>query len=380
MEALPVYSPDMIGTAVFVLGILQGATKGGVQPLPVKGLHLSAPKTSNIGMLTNFIRKSLPKEGVNTLVLEFDYRFKFKKHPEVADGDAYSIPQVQEIVSACKDAHIRLIPQINLLGHQSWDKTTESLLIAHPEFDETRGKYPNNKGIYCRSYCPNAPGLHAFIFDLVDELCDACEADAFHAGLDEVFILADPDCPNCKGKNSADVFAGEVNVLHDHLQKSKRQMWMWGDRFLDGRSNGLGEWEASTNGTYTAINKVPRDIVICDWHYEHAEPTPAFFAVTGLPVVASPWRRTDLALQQLAFIESLRKSANGTLSQNAKGMLHTTWCEAEAFIRAYDGDKKQEKSAVESSACFKSLFRQIRLNEQWSTGKIPTGARKSVNP
>jgi len=352
----------MFGTAILVFTAMQTTTKPSTAFLPIRGLHLSAPATSSIPMFTKFVREALPKEGVNTLVLEFDYRFKFRKHPEIADSDPYSVEQVKQIANACNDAHIRLIPQVNLLGHQSWAKTTESLLRVHPEFDETRGKYPDNKGIYCRSYCPNAPGLHQLIFDSIDELCDACGSDAFHAGMDEVFILADPDCPNCKGKSKVDVFADEVNAVHDHLKETGRQMWMWGDRFIDGRSNGLGEWEASTNGTYDAIGRVPKDIVICDWHYEHAEPTPVYFAMNGFPVVASPWRNSGLAIQQLEMIQAVRKGANNKIAQKAQGVLHTTWCEAEAFVKAYNGDTKQGKEVVEACQCFKDLFKSIRAS------------------
>ena len=37
---------------------------------------------------------------------------------------------------------IRLIPQFQCLGHQSWERWTFSLLTKHPEFDETPGKFP----------------------------------------------------------------------------------------------------------------------------------------------------------------------------------------------------------------------------------------------
>jgi hypothetical protein len=350
----------MIGTGIIVFALMQAAKQPMSTVLPIRGLHIDAPNAAGVERFAKFVREALPKEGVNTLVLEIDYRFKFKKHPEIAEKDSLTEAQVKEIARACVDAHVRLIPQINLLGHQSWAANTESLLKVHPEFDETRGKYPNNKGIYCRSYCPNAPGLHQVIFDSIDELCDACGSDAFHCGMDEVFILADPDCPNCKGKTAAECFAGEVTALHDHIVSTGRQMWMWGDRFIDGRANGLGEWEASTNGSYAAINQVPKDIVICDWHYEHAEPTPAYFAMNGFPVVASPWRNSSLAIQQLNLIEAIRKGANGKIAQKAQGVLHTTWCGADAFIKAYNGDLKQNRSVEETVKCFKDLFKAVR--------------------
>jgi hypothetical protein len=30
---------------------------------------------------------------------------------------------------------------------------------------------------------------------------------------------------------------------------------------------GYGQWDASENGTAPAIARIPKDIVICDWHY-----------------------------------------------------------------------------------------------------------------
>src|SRR5580704_2755418 len=107
--------------------------------LPIRGLHLMGPGPRDVALCTKFIRDALPKEGVNTLVLEIDYGYKFASRPEMSDPNGLSLADVKEIVHACRDAHVRLIPQINLLGHQSWAKTTEALLVKHPEFDETPG-------------------------------------------------------------------------------------------------------------------------------------------------------------------------------------------------------------------------------------------------
>jgi hypothetical protein len=165
---------------------------------PVRGLHLSAPVKKDLLAALDFIRTVLPKEGVNTLVLEFNYGFDFQSRLEFADPSALGKNDVQQIAQACRESGVQLIPQINCLGHQSWARRNGRLLEKHPEFDETPRKYPNNQGIYCRSYCPLHPDVHKVLFDLMDELAAACEAKAFHVGMDEVFILADADCPRCK--------------------------------------------------------------------------------------------------------------------------------------------------------------------------------------
>jgi len=197
-----------------------------IAELSVRGLHLSAPGRKEIPAAVQFIREELPKEKINTLILEFDYSYDFKSRPEFANASAPGKAEVQELARACREAGIQLIPQLNCLGHQSWSGHNSALLTKHPEFDETPGKYPTNQNIYCRSYCPLHPEVHDVIFDLIDELAAAAQAKAFHVGMDEVFILADPDCPRCKGKTSAEVFALEVNTLHAHLKKIGCRMWM----------------------------------------------------------------------------------------------------------------------------------------------------------
>lgn len=328
--------------------------------LPVRGIYLSVPKPDEVPMVVEFIRKRVPREGVNLLVMEINYRYEYTSHPEVVDADALSREDVKALVAACRAAGVRLIPLINLFGHQSWEKTTFGLLRAHPEFDETPGKYPDNEGIYCRSYCPLYPGLHKVVFALMDELAEVTEADAVHVGLDEVFILADLDCPRCQGRDPADLFAQEVRRLRDHLAQSKREMWMWGDRLLDASATGLGKWEASENGTAPAIRQIPRDIVICDWHYDSAPPTAAYFAVEGFRVVSAPWRKTPAALGQLELMGSARRNANEAISQRMLGMLQTTWGGSADFIRAYKKDKKAPVSSREAAETFKKLLKAIR--------------------
>jgi hypothetical protein len=332
---------------------------------PVRGLHLMAPAPEDVPLAARFIKEALPKEGVNVLVLEFDYRYRFTRHPEVAESDALSADDVKVLASACKEAGVRLIPEMDLLGHQSWAKDTWGLLRAHPEFDETPGKYPLNQGIYCRSYCPLHPQVHDVLFDLIDELAEATQADAFHVGMDEVFLLGENDCPRCKGKDKAELFAQEAIALHDHLARSKRTMWMWGDRLLDGESTGFGEWEASTNKTYGALGRIPKDIVICDWHYERALPTIEYFAVQGFPVLASPWRQADVALNQLDAIRRVRSHATAAIGNRMQGVLQTTWAGIGPFARAYFGQSEPGGAApsgniVEALACFRALFSELR--------------------
>ena len=330
------------------------------EPLPVRGIHLAAPKPGDMALALRFINEALPKEGVNTLVLEFNYRYQFAKHPGLVDPDALSRADVQSLADACRKVNVKLIPMINLLGHQSWAKSTFGLLRAHPEFDETPDLYKDNDGIYCRSYCPRHPQINTLIFDLIDELMDAAQASDFHAGMDEVFLLGEDACPRCKGSNKAQLFADHVKAVRDHVAGRGGTLWIWGDRLIDGKATGIGKWEASMNDTTPALALIPKDVIISDWHYEAAHPTAPHFALSGFRVVSSPWRKPGVALRQLDLVRHTRANSTRDVRERMLGMLQTTWVGFSAFAQAYFNEGTPNRGAAEAALCFKELFRELR--------------------
>jgi len=336
------------------------------EKLPVRALLLTAPDSKDLPLFTKFIREALPEEGVNVLVVRFRYLYQFESHPELADSGALSREEVKQILHACKDAGIKLIPKMNFLGHQSDRRKVNPLLTEYPEFDETPQfelpvpyVWPNENIFYCKSYCPSHPDLHPILFSLMDDLIEVCEAEAFHVGMDEVFYLAESQCPRCSGRDKAELYAEEVTRLHNHLQSKNIEMWMWGDRFLDGKTTGLGMWEASMIATSRAIDLVPKDIMICDWHYQEAPPTPGYFALKGFNVLACPCADAEVALAQLEHIMQVKENSNQVIRSKLKGVFQTTWGNSGDFIRAYYGEESDERS-IKCVECFKELFKAVR--------------------
>lgn len=326
-------------------------------PMPVRGLYLTSINANDIELYQDFIENDLTKEGVNLLVLEVNYNFQYKSYPNLGNSNGLSVEDVKRLLASCKKAGIELVPQFNCYGHQSWAKRTFKLLTEYPEFDESPGQYPDNEDIYCRSYCTLHPKVHEVVFSLIDELADAFETKKFHVGMDEVFIIADPACPRCKGKNEADLFAHEVNTLYKHFAQKGIAMMMWGDRFLDGGVTGIGKWEASENRTAPSIDMVPKDILICDWHYKKPHPTAVYFAMKGFPVLSCPWRKPEVAVGQVEWIRKAKENSSSKVANRIQGVMHTTWCGATPFIKAYRGESSdQNKSARETAKCFKALM------------------------
>lgn len=290
-----------------------------------RGVHLSAVSDDDLTALEGQLPK-LAAVGVNALVLQTDYHFDFQSHPELRDHPFITKAKAREFAAAAKTAGIRVIPELDCLGHQSRHTTTFPLLAKYPQFDETPGQFPGNKGIYCRSWCPLNPGVNQVVFALIDELVDAFQADAFHVGMDEVFILGDTNCPRCHGQDPAKLFAKAVNDLHRHIVgQRKLTMLMWGDRLLDATTMGYGRWEAAANGTAPAVDLIPKDIVICDWHYRAQTnyPSVPFFLEKGFRVWPSGFQPLEAAEAFSQFsLEQRRRNPR------VIGYLATTWSKA----------------------------------------------------
>jgi hypothetical protein len=295
---------------------------GTKQPKPWRAVHLLDYNSDGALDALEQNLENLEKQGINTIILEVDYNFAFKSHPELRRGtNPITRDGARRFAALCKKFNIRLIPEFQSLGHQSWKAETFSLLTVYPTFDLTPGAFPNNEGIYCREWDPLNPAVWRTVFQLMDEIIDAFHADAFHVGMDEIFLLGSELSPSTKGKDSGALFAKAVNEIYAHLVRNRHvEMLMWGDRLIDGKKYNFGEWEASTNGTATGIDLIPTDIIVCPWHYEPREDYPSItmFIEKGFRVLPAGWK--DLEATK-ALIEFSRLHANPKLL----GHMFTTW-------------------------------------------------------
>jgi len=81
----------------------------------------------------------------------------------------------------------------------------------------------------------------------------------------------------------------------------------------------LGEWEASRNDTHPAVDLIPKDAVICDWHYARADKTAVYFAMKGLDVVSCSWKNPDVAAMQVKDMVRFRKASTPQMQQHFLG-------------------------------------------------------------
>lgn len=204
------------------------------------------------------------------------------------------------------------------------------------------------------------------------------------AGLDEVFDLADTDCPRCGGLDPAEVFAGEVNRIAAHLRRKGVRLWMWADRLIDGRrdASGYGEWSASIGNTHRAIDRIDRSVMMCDWHYRDAEQSAVYFAIKGFDVVTCGWERPGVTRMQLDDMLRFRRHSSKYMSEAFQRLHADRMLGIRAvYGRVHNGSDK-EFCAARNYRFLKSYFlavlRRRRRNPSARPGREKAPAIRAV--
>ena len=305
-----------------------------------RGLHTGiwAWHKWSMESLERLVGKIAPSLGFNWVVLEINGRFAFKSHPEVRDPEPMTAEQARSLARLARANGVTLVPMYNCLGHQSGIEHKSAMLRGHPEFNEAPEMDASAPDFYCPSWCPNHPEVNPLLFDLFDEMIDGFEAEAFHVGMDEVFVIG--ECPRCKGTPNWELFAKAVNDYHGHLVgKRGVEMQMWGDRLLEAKAMGRGKWDASANETHQAVDVIPKDIVMCDWHYDNWDdfPSVAFFVEKGFRVWPAGWNEVEAVRH---FIEVAREQG----SPKVLGYMATTWTDVNDVVAGLAGEPTDPKN------------------------------------
>jgi len=304
---------------------------------PVKGFSINSPTAAEVDDFCEFIEQELAPIGVNLLLLRINYQFDFKSVENMGGSWGFPLSSVQKVEKVCQKHQIRLVPHLELFGHQSAggpEFAPGALLKNYPEFDESFGK-ANSVNYGYRSYCPLHPDIHTMLFKMIEEMAGAFQSKDFHIGCDEVMTMG--VCDRCKeyirnGGTNADLFAKEINLLSGFLSSKGYRTWIWGDRLINAADaskfgvSSLTEWEASRNSTYQAIDQISKRVLICDWHYKGAPTTHLYFADKGFDVIPCFYNVETAAMKMLDNVmETRTMEKNVDIRNHCLGIMGTNW-------------------------------------------------------
>jgi len=282
-----------------------GAGKG-IQGVKVKdwpnfafrAIRLYVPGPENLAFFRRFMRDFMSLYKYNKVILEFNC-MRLDKHPEANAGwiefskymqytrsnstegikgeeknsshfdagDGYIIEKsdVRAIVDFANENFLEVIPEIPSLTHGYY------LLTRHPELAE----YPGDR--WPDTYCPSNPKSYELMFDVYDEYIEVIKPKMIHIGHDEWWGAPLGVCPLCKGKDFSELFARDINKIHDYLDARGIKIAMWGDYILESvRNKGPQNRISSTGVKYqtpgamrpeVVMESIPKDILVLNWFW-----------------------------------------------------------------------------------------------------------------
>ncbi|RKY37798.1 MAG: hypothetical protein DRP73_01200 [Candidatus Omnitrophota bacterium] len=279
-----------------------------------RGVHLHFRGVKDNSFAKNLIKNVLAKYKINTVVLQIEESLAWRSHPEL--GGSLTPESLSEIVKIAKNNFIEVIPEIHsACALQSGFRKGFHLDLA----EEPSPPYVN--------YCFSNPKSYKILFELNDEVIEIFRPFGgfryFHIGHDEITLRGGKpgSCPRCKatGKTPAQLFAEDVKKHYEYWKKKGVKVMMWHDMLVKGAGTGHG---GPPFNIADSLPLIPRDIVICDWHYGPECPSQIeYFQKKGFKeVIGCTWRNPY----------NIWNFTNKAKRANALGMLNTNWVPAKS--------------------------------------------------
>ena len=253
----------------------------------------------------------------NYVVIEFWGTFPSKKHPTLCWQEFAAKPEeLKRLVAIGKELGVTLIPQYNLFGHASGSRGGA---YKHVPLDRS----PEYQPIYEPdgwTWCLSNPSTREVLTDVVLEIYEMFDHPPyFHIGCDEAEM---PECRRCLQSDYQKLFEDHLMYFHQLFADRNCRIMMWHDMLISG-SDPRWKGYVSLANKYTAgiVEKLPRDIIICDWQYgppkekDENWPTMRYFKDLGFTVLACPWTNTP----------GMRSQGVTIADAKLDGMLCTSW-------------------------------------------------------
>ena len=275
--------------------------------LSFRGVHLF---TGGQGptLHEKLIRNVIAPLKMNHIVLESEY-IKWDSHPEIHHAEyGMSKDDVRKILATCRELGVEVSPLVMSLGHCQWMfENNQNLELAED---------PDAKW----TYCVTNPKTYEFIYQIYDEAVELFRPKYFHIGHDEFTHRGRvPFREESKKYTHEQLLVMDTQRHHAWFKERGIRLMMWGDMLL-GPDEAPDAGNAVSRETAAKERaKLPKDIVIADWHYVDTDPAKytslATFRDDGFTTVAAGWWRPGNVVHL----------ARAAYEAKSLGYLQTTW-------------------------------------------------------
>lgn len=257
---------------------------------------------------------------INVAIIEWEDKFPYAGHPELAAGEALTSDQVEELSSAAVANHIQLVPLLQGLGHVEY-------ILKHRRYAHLRESATD-----ISQFCPSEREARLVLRELMDELFAAHPQSRFiHLGGDETWVLG--TCPRCSARVQEDglmsLYVEHMSELCQYAIDAGRTPLIWGDVILGQHLRLLpdGQWR---NEDARALDQLPRQVRMVYWDYHGTSPNDFHhfddFERLGFTIwVAPTTRSSNIVPDYETHLPNITALLQAGIDHRAEGALITSW-------------------------------------------------------
>ena len=209
----------------------------------VKGLHIDMrTQVMTLPALKELAREA-SAEGINTIIVEWEASFPFRRHAVLRNRYAYTPDEVKEFIDCCAGLGIDVIPLQNCFGHCEY-------ILRHSRYAALR---EDKKEV--SQVCPLKTAEAEAVFqEIFEDIAELHPSRYLHIGADETRLLG--HCRQCaekvKNEGVSNLFVDYVNTMCRIVTGLGKIPIIWCDMLLQYPE---------------AIERLPKELIVIDWNY-----------------------------------------------------------------------------------------------------------------
>lgn len=287
----------------------------------VKGFHLDMRiQVMKMPAMKKFVL-NLSKNGINTLLVEWEGSYPFEKEPLIANKYAYSRQEIRDFIGYCQSLHIQVIPLQQSFGHVEY-------ILRNYKYAALREDQKDFSQV-----CPSKPELNKKLFTaLYTDLALTHNSPYIHIGGDETYLLG--HCEKCK-KRAAEIglsrlYFDHIKMLCDIVVSLGKKPIVWADIALKYPDY---------------INLLPKETIFIDWNYgwdvnrfgDHTKLLRSGYEIWGSPALRSYPDNYFLTDWQKHF-NNVRDFLPLSKKLGYKGIVMTSWSTSGVYSSLFESE------------------------------------------
>ena len=292
-------------------------------PFAVRGFHLDLRiQVMTMDALKAFALK-LSKDGINTLIMEWEGTYPFEKHPLIPNRYAYTKAEIVSFIKYCTGLGIDVIPLQQSFGHVEY-------ILRNDRYKDLREDQKDFSQV-----CPlQTKQDSAFFTDLYTELASTHTSKYIHIGGDETYLLGhDERCRQMVAKEGkSELYIDYIRMLCNIVIRLGKTPVLWADIALKYPD---------------AIKLLPKGTVFIDWNYgwdmnhfgNHQKLLESGYEIWGAPAIRSSPDNYYLTQWEKHF-KNIRDFVPAAAKLGYKGIVMTSWSTSGQYSPVFEAENE----------------------------------------